>query len=222
MTVRLGPRMSGRRLRQALGVAVVLLVAAAPVRAQSPDIKVRPFALVAEERLAAQTTFNATLGSAAKAFAGGGVDVVVHRRYFVDFTVSRMSTTGQRAFVSGGTAFPLGIPLRVSLTPIEVTAGYRFAPRWTRVVPYAGAGVGSYAYTESADFAAAGDDVSVRHAGAVLTAGAEVRVARWMAVAVDVHYTRIPGVLGQGGVSKEVGEDNLGGLAGRVRVILGK
>ena len=35
-------------------------------------------------------------------------------------------------------------------------------------------------------------------------------------------YARVPGILGKGGVSREVGEHDLGGIAGRVRVILGR
>ena len=34
--------------------------------------------------------------------------------------------------------------------------------------------------------------------------------------------TSVPGILGQSGLSKDAGEDNLGGIAVRVRVILGK
>ena len=52
--------------------------------------------------------------------------------------------------------------------------------------------------------------------------GAEIRVSKWVGVAADVQYTRVPGMLGQGGVSQQVGETDLGGMAGRVRVILGR
>jgi hypothetical protein len=55
-----------------------------------------------------------------------------------------------------------------------------------------------------------------------LVGGAEFRVARWVAITGDAHYTRVPGILGQGGISKEVGENDLGGVAARVRVMLGR
>ena len=38
----------------------------------------------------------------------------------------------------------------------------------------------------------------------------------------DATSTSVPGVFGQSGLSKDAGEDNLGGIAVRVRVILGK
>ncbi len=208
-------------MRRALAFAVSLLFAA-PAFAQFKDADVRPFVLVADERFAASTTFNAVFGSTTSALWGGGVDVVVRRRYFIDFAVSHMSKSGQRAFMNNGEVFRLGIPLEASLTPLELTAGYRFRLKTPRVVPYVGAGVGSYGYHETADFAAAGDDVDTRHAGLVLIGGAEVRISKWIGVTGDAQYTHVPGILGQGGLSKDAGEDNLGGVAARLRVILGR
>lgn len=201
---------------------VAMLLSAAPVFAQPAGISFRPFFLASDQRLSAQTTFNATLGTAAASFWGGGVDVIVRKSYFVDVAVSRMSATGQRAFIDNGQVFRLGVPLRVAMTPLEITGGYRFRLKTSRIVPYAGVGVGSYAYRETADFSTAGEDTSTRHAGFLLTGGAEFRVARWVAVAGDAQYTRVTGILGQSGLSKDANEDNLGGTAGRLRVIIGR
>jgi hypothetical protein len=38
---------------------------------------------------------------------------------------------------------------------------------------------------------------------------------------VDVQYTTVPGILGEGGISQELGEDDLGGVAVRFRFVLG-
>ncbi len=124
-------------------------------------------------------------------------------------------------FVSDGRVFPLGIPLRVAVTPFEVAGGVRFklAPR---ITPYAAAGVGRYAYSETSDFADSDDDVSTSHAGFVVFGGAELRVHPWIAVAVDAELTRISGVLGNDGVSKAFGETNLGGTSVRVKVLVGR
>jgi len=99
------------RSGQALAFVLTLL-AAAPAAAQFHGVDIRPLVLVADQRFAAKTTFDAVFGSAVAPFWGGGVDVVLRDRYFVDLTVSRMSAEGQRAFVSNGAPFRLGIPLR--------------------------------------------------------------------------------------------------------------
>ena len=192
---------------------------AAPAFAQ---IDVRPFALATDQRFAASTTFNAVFGSTAELFLGGGVDVVIHKAYFVDVAISRMSATGQRAFVTSGEVFTLGIPLRATVTPVELTGGYRFRFRRSRIIPYAGAGIGFYSYRETSDLSLPSEDVDVSRSGLVMMGGIEFRVSRWVAVAGDANFTKVSGILGQGGISKDVGEDNLGGIAGRVRVILGK
>lgn len=207
-------------LRHAWVFAFALLTAA-PLFAQEPPVSFRPFVLVTDERFTAQTTFKAVFGTATEPAWGGGVDVTLGRHMFVDLAISRMSQSGQRAFISNGQVFALGIPLRVTLTPVELTAGYRIR-HWKRIVPYAGAGIGWYQYTEAADFAAAGDDVDVRHAGFVLMGGAEFRVTKWVGITGDAQFTRVSGILGQAGLSKDAGESDLGGVAARLRVIIGR
>jgi hypothetical protein len=52
--------------------------------------------------------------------------------------------------------------------------------------------------------------------------GVEIRLHRWVGVAVDAQYTHITGILGAGGVSKDAGESDLGGIAGRFKVLIGR
>ena len=202
--------------------AVAAVLFAPPAYAQFKSVNIRPFVVAAGERFAAQTAFNATFSSATSPVWGGGVDVVVRKQYFVDLTISRWSKSGQQAFLNNGDVFRLGIPVRVSSTPVELAAGYRFRLRTSRIIPYAGVGIGSYSYHQAADFAAPGDDVDVRHAGFVLLGGAEVRVRKGVGVTGDVQFTRVPGILGQSGISKDAGESDFGGVAARIRVILGR
>lgn len=221
MTLRL--RSLRRRSGQARALAFALvLLSSAPAFAQVHGVDLHPFALASDQRFAAQTTFKAVFGSATESFWGGGVDVVIRDKYFVELAISRMSATGQRAFISDGAVFGLGIPVRVTVTPVELTAGYRFRFRKSRIIPYAAAGIGSYGYRETSDFATAGEDVDVRHAGFVMLGGAECRLSKWVAIAGDAQYTKVPGILGQGGISKDANESNLGGIAARVRVIYGR
>jgi hypothetical protein len=226
--------------RRCVTAAVLAVLATAtPALAQrqttppppSGGVEFRPFAIVTIERFTASTTFDATLGSPSQLMWGGGLDVTTRHNVFFDVTVSRLNRDGHRAFVDDtGQAFQLAVPLRVSLTPIEFTVGRRFPPRRRpaarrrrlAVIPYIGAGIGAYRYDETSSSSAAGEDVEATHVGFLAVGGAEFRVSKWIGISADAQYTRVPGILGKGGVSQQVGESDLGGIAGRVRVILGK
>lgn len=192
----------------------------------APAIAFRPFFLAALQKFTAQETFKAAFGGAAQPFFGGGLDISFRNRIFVDLTVSRFSSSGQRALLFNGQIYQLGIPLTAMEIPFEVSGGYRFAA-WHRIRPYAGGGLGSYSYKETSDFSAFGENVDVRHAGYLVVGGGEVRVNSWVAVAVDVQWTHVPGILGAGGLSQSAGsgggaESDLGGIAPRVRVLIGR
>lgn len=195
----------------------------APARTVSnaPSFSIRPFFQANAEALAARQTFDAVTGRRLAPFWGGGVEIDLARQYFVEISVSRFSKTGQRVFVSDGQAFPLGIPLTAKITPFEVAGGYRFVNRGS-IVPYVGAGVGRYAYSETSDFADASENVDASHAGLLVFGGAEFRVHRWINVGVDAHFTRVTGILGDGGASREFGETDLGGTGIRFRVLVGR
>jgi opacity protein-like surface antigen len=107
------------------------------------------------------------------------------------------------------------------LVPFEVTGGYRYnlSPA---IKPYASAGFGTYHYQETSQFAEAGENIDTRHAGFVLNGGAEFRLHRWVGLALDVQYTHVPGILGAGGVSQQANENDLGGVAGRLKVVVGR
>jgi opacity protein-like surface antigen len=206
--------------------------AAAPIAAQTrrpatreetPKLSLRPFFLATVEQFTAKTTFDAAFGQSTGPFFGAGAQLTLRNGLFVDVAASRFQKTGQRAFVSDGQTFQLGIPLEATLTPFEVTAGYRFgAATFSRIVPYIGAGVGRYAYEETSGFAADGETVDAHHAGYQAVGGVEFRVHKWIAVSVDAQYTHVPGILGLGGVSKDAGETDLGGIAARFRVLVGR
>ena len=56
----------------------------------------------------------------------------------------------------------------------------------------------------------------------LVNGGVEFRVHKWIGLSVDAQYTHVPDILGQGGVSKEAGETDLGGIAARFKVIVGR
>ena len=196
---------------------------APPPPPPSPPISFRPFVFGTEQSFAAIDTFEAVFGHSYAPFFGGGLQVMFRDRVYVELSASRFKQTGQRAFRSGSQSFGLGIPLTATITPLEVTGGYRFRLRsLPRVRPYVAAGFGSFSYKETSEFADAGENVDTRHSGAVLNGGAEFRLHRWVGLGTDVQYTHVPGILGQGGVSQQAGEDDLGGVAVRFKLIIGR
>jgi outer membrane protein W len=208
------------RLRLAF-VAVLALVAPAASAQDEPGLAIRPFVLGTIQGFSAVDSFNAVFGRSYEPFFGGGVQVIVHEQVFVELTASRFKQTGERAFISNGQSFQLGIPLTATLTPFEVTAGYRFKLS-PRVRPYVAAGAGTYRYKETSSFSDPGEDVDVRHAGFVVNGGADFRLHPWIRVGADVQYTHVPGILGTAGVSAQASEDDLGGVAARFKLIVGR
>jgi hypothetical protein len=211
-------------LQSAVISLCLCLCAAAPVAAQDPPaLSIRPFVMATEQSFTAIDTFDAVFGKTAFPFFGGGVQVVVLDGFFVEASASRFRQTGERAYLSGGKAFKLGIPLTATITPFEISAGYRFRlGRESRLRPYAAAGYGSYAYKEISDFAEPGEDVDTKHGGYLVNGGVEFRAHPWVGVAIDVQYTQVEGILGTGGVSQQAGESDLGGIAARLKLVIGR
>ena len=206
-----------------LSVSLSLSLAAPAAAQDPPALSIRPFVMATEQSFAALDTFGATFDKTVFPFFGGGVQVVVNDGLFVELAASRFRQTGERAYLSGGKAFKLGIPLTATITPFEISAGYRFSVRQLpRVRPYAAAGYGSYAYQETSDFAQPGEDVDTKHGGYLVNGGAEFRLHPWLGLAIDVQYTQVKGILGSGGVSQQAGESDLGGLAARLKLVVGR
>jgi opacity protein-like surface antigen len=216
-------------IASALAVLIAAPLAAQTPRARATDVygtpalSIRPFFVATDQNDAAKTTFNAAFGRSVEPFFGGGVQLALRNGLFVEVGVSRFRKTGQRAFINNGQTFQLVIPLTATVRPLEVSAGYRFgASRSQRIIPYVGVGVGRYSYQETSDFAGTGDNVDTNHSGYLAVGGLEFRVHRSIAVSADAQYTHVPGILGLGGVSKDAGETDLGGIAARFKVLIGR
>ena len=206
----------------ALALSLAATAAAQPPD-ETPSLSIRPLVFGSEQAFAAANTFDAVFGESRQPFFGGGIQVVLDGRIFVEADASRFKKTGERAFRSGGQNFRLGLPLTAEIRPLEITAGYRFHfAGMPRVIPYAAGGFGSYGYTETSPSSDPSENVDVRHSGVVLYGGAEFRLHRWIGVAAEVQYTHIPGILGSGGISLAAGEDDLGGVVGRVKFVVGR
>ena len=173
---------------------------------------------------AASQTFDAILETDSGAIFGGGLRLVIPGGPYLEVGAWRFEQDGERVFVGANNqVFPLGIPLTVQMTPLEITAGWRFRGLLgPRITPYVGGGYTSMRYEETSDFADDTENVSDRYNGFHLAGGAEVRLARWVAITGDVVWTRVGGAIGEGGVSAVFDEDDLGGTSFRIRLILGR
>jgi len=220
-----------------------------PTRPQPPAtrrndanaIRIRGFATVGGIVFQAKESFDAVFGTNTGVPFGGGGQVLLPFGFYAEAAVWHFTEDGERAFVaSDGSVFPLGIPLKVGITPFEVTGGWRYrhcpAPPRTakpprpvttrpcapRFIPYAGAGLTSLKYTETSDFEDTDEDLDDRFNGFHVVGGADYRVSRWIAVGGEVLWSSVPDALGAGGVSEAFDEDNLGGTAFRLKIIIGR
>lgn len=208
-----------RRLVFALSGLTLLL--ARPAAAQEP-LSVRGFGTVATESQAASDTFDAVFETTRTTSFGGGLQVTnVWRGLFLEVGAERASLDGERVFVDGSTVERLGIPVEVTVAPLDVVAGWRFN-RGGRVIPYVAAGLTSIGYSESSDFAVDDENLDERATGFVALAGVETRLLRLLHLRGEVRFRQAGGVLGEGGVSQVFDESDLGGIGAALKLVIGR
>lgn len=220
VTLESGPPLSALPIRSSAVATPDRTPAGRAVRPRPSAFGVRAYGEGAYQWFTAKDSFNAIFETSSGPFYGGGGQVHVGPVY-VDVGVSRFEKTGERVFVFEGEIFRLGIPDRVTITPIVVTAGYRFPVR-DRMVPYLGGGIGSMKFEETSDVADPDENVSERFTSYHAVGGVEYAATRWLFVAGEVRYASVPDALGAPGVSAEFDESNLGGVAVAVKVMIGR
>ena len=221
--------------RRALALPLLVLAAPAIADAQAPPsptgrtLRFAVFGTAGLFTATAKDTFDAILDTRSGTDFGVGAQVAWQsgtlRGLFVEFDASRFEETGERVFVHEGEVFPLGIPLTIGLTPIEVSAGYRFTQaRRTRsgvvaspIALFGGGGVGSVGYSETDD----DGEISERFTAYHVMGGADVTVWKALQIGAEVRYRWVPDGLGAGGVSDAFNETDLGGSTFRVRIGVG-
>lgn len=208
-----------------VGGMLAVLLTAAPVFAQSASserIGGRVFGWGDWQQMTAKESFDAVTGSSSISGAGGGAEV--HRLWrgvFVRASVSRMKAEGERVFVFDDTVFPLGIPMDITMTPIELGAGWRFKPLGGRMVPYLGAGALWVKYEETSEGDIGSERVNETYPGAVVFGGIDVSVWRFVSAGAEVAW-RTATVKDPGGSLGAFGEKDLGGVSVRVMVSIGR
>jgi opacity protein-like surface antigen len=203
-------------------IATLIVMAATTASAQTRDFMLRGFGDVGATTFTAEQSFGAILGSRSGKVFGGGVEVVLPAGIFANVRASRFQETGQRVFLLDGEQFDLGIPTTVTLTPVQLTGGYR-VPLAGRVVPYIGGGVGWYGFTETSQFATDDETVDERFTGYHILGGAEVGLWRWLAIGGELQWATVPDAIGSdpNSVSHEFNESDLGGTTFRLKFVVG-
>ena len=205
-------------------LVVFMTVWAVPAAAQTgaippPAFTVRVFGDAGFERFTATRSFTAILGQDGGTVFGGGGEVVFGP-WFARVNASRFRERGERAIRLENQTFHLGIPLTVTIVPIEVNGGYRFR-RHSKLILYAGAGASTHSYKETSTFADSNENVNERFTGYQVLGGVEYRIGNWLGVAGEIQYTAVPDAIGAGGLSQEFGEKDLGGTVFRARFLFG-
>jgi opacity protein-like surface antigen len=190
-----------------------------PSLARSRSVGAVGFGQFGYTQFNARQSFNAVMGQPGGAVFGGGGELRLGPGFFVGGSIERFSKTGQRVFVLDREVFRLGVEDTITLTPITLTAGWRFV--MSRATPYLGGGIGRIYYKEDSSFAEAAENIAARFTSYHALGGVEFRNG-WVATAFEMQYSHIPGAIGIGGASEAFHESNLGGFVGRVKVLVGR
>jgi hypothetical protein len=185
-----------------------------------PDLQVFGFGQVGLQRWNAKDTFAAVLGSAQAPMFGAGAQVRVRGQIAVEGSIDYFKKNGERVFVHEGEVFKLGIRDTVRVMPVALTVSYR--ERTRSFAYYGGVGVGKYLYKEDSDFADPAENINARFTSYQVVGGVELDTLRALKTAFEVQYTTVPDALGTSGASKSFGENNLGGLQVRVKLLVGR
>lgn len=180
-----------------------------------PKMGFRGYFIVENTAMSASSTFNAVFGSSSMVGFGGGGEVLnLWKKVFARVAVTSASNTGSRAYFTGVDLIPTNVPVEVGITTVELSAGWRQSlKKHPRFAFYGGGGVVIANYRETSSFAQPGDDSAQGDSGYSVFGGMEVTVWKYVIAGVEGQYKSIANALGEGGLSKAYGEDNLGGAA---------
>ena len=205
-------------MRRAPLVLCLLLLLPAAASAQ---ISVRGFADAGFMTFTATDSFKAILGKSSGPLYGGGIEFG-EKQFYLSLGARRFSREGHRVFVFENQVFPLNVHDRITVTPVDLTFGYRF--RSHGLVPFAGGGVSWSRFTETSDHATDDENVKHTYTGGHVMGGAEVPLQSWLAAAVDAQWSSVPDDFDESAtsVAKLYDEHDLGGFTIRARIIFGR
>jgi opacity protein-like surface antigen len=214
--------------RLALVTAVVALLLALPIAAAAQAARTPPsiegYAMFGGISLTAAESFEAIVGEPSGTIRGGGLRIGLGLGgVFFDVGAWHFQADGERVFIFDDEVIKLGIPVELKLTPIEISAGWRFRLRkLPRVIPYAAAGLTSMRYEETSDFSGPSEDFDGTFNGYHVLGGAEYKITRWLGVVGEGSWSTIPDAIGKAGVSKAFNDTDLGGTTLRLKITIGR
>jgi opacity protein-like surface antigen len=195
-----------------------------PAPKPARSISIGGYAMFGTISFTAKQSFDAILGSASGPIAGGGARVgLPWGGLFVDIGAFRYSASGERVLIANTQTFKLGIPVDVTVTPIELSAGWRFRfRRAPKITPYIAGGFTTLKYQETSTFATTSEDADESFNGYHVIGGAEYKIMRWLGVAGEGSWSTVPDAIGETGVSKAFNETDLGGKTFRFKITIGR
>jgi hypothetical protein len=189
-----------------------------PPKARGSSPGIHGFATIDGNSLAASDSFEAVFGTSTMTAYGGGAEVVdLWKHLFLRIAVSQSKKTGSRVFVSNGDVFHLGIPLSVTMMPVEGGGGWRFASK-SRLTPYVGGAFVSLGYKETSQFAGADENVDERFKGGAVFGGVDLNLWKGIVVGGEAQFRGITVPDASRGVMKEFNEKDLGGFTARITI----
>ncbi len=214
--------------RLAMVPAAIVLLLASPSTATAQvahtPAGIEGYALVGGIGLAAAESFDAIVGEPSGTIRGGGLRIGLGvGGLFFDVGAWRFQAEGERVFIFNDEVIGLGIPVEVTMTPIEISAGWRFRiRRLSRLVPYAAAGLTAMRYAETSEFATSLENTDRFFNGYHLLGGAQYKITRWIGIAGEASWTTVPDAIGESGVSAAFNETDLGGTTFRLKITIGR
>ena len=194
-----------------------------PPTASAQSLGAQAFAAIDFNAFAASNTFNAVFGSSVIPGYGGGVDITgVWRNLFVRVAVTRISKTGSRVFVNGSDVFPLnGQPAKLSMTPIEAGAGWRFKLKKQKLLtPYVGGAALIVPYR--VDYPTSTDlNESETFTGGEFFGGVQYAITKVLVLGGEGQYRLLPNALQSDLASSAAAaynETQGGGFTGRITI----
>jgi opacity protein-like surface antigen len=197
---------------------------AAVAQPRQGGIQIGGYAMFGRINFTASESFDAVVGDpSGSIFGGGGRVGLPLGGLFVDVGAWRYRGEGERVFVADDEVFELGVPVEITVTPIEISAGWRFRIRRApKLIPYAGGGFTILKYQETSDFASGAENADDSFSGYHLLGGAEYKITRWLGVAGEASWSTVPDAIGESGVSEAFDETDLGGTTFRVKITIGR
>ena len=191
-----------------------------PAKPKKPPVPRKPLGLRAyfifdTELMAASESFKAVTDSSMVFGYGAGADVLnLWRNIFARVAWTTQSKTGERAFVVDDAIVKTGFPVDLKLNTLEVSGGWReYMKKHPNIALYAGGGVIFVSYSETSPFAVTeSENFKDKFTGYTALGGLEFSLTKLVTAGVEGQYRIVPDAIGKDGVSKVLGESDLGGF----------